>query len=134
MSIRQRRRNRHRVKAVHRLQAPRPYITLNIDVSKINEAIAQVKKQMSRLALVIAQPEFQTMVSQSCQKIADGLSPQVIRGMISVQRTVQDSDIFVDEDACLGDPSCKFNARSPEARLAVAALQLRRRQSRQQKN
>ncbi|MBN3993824.1 MAG: hypothetical protein HWQ36_25920 [Nostoc sp. NMS2] len=109
-SIRQRRRNRHRVKAVQK-RVKRPItLVLNIDVTKINAIFAQTKDVMMRLAGI------QEIAAEALQIFAL-IPPNVIRGMISVQQTravVQEIEVDY-----LGDPSCKFNARSPFMQCAV---------------
>jgi hypothetical protein len=108
-SIRQRRRNRHRVKAARKRVKPL-VLTININVTKVNALFAKTKDAMMRLAGI------QEIAAEALQRFAL-ISPDIIRGMISVQQTravVQEVEVNY-----LGDPSCKFNARSPYFQCAV---------------
>ncbi|WP_242049225.1 DUF6464 family protein [Aulosira sp. FACHB-615] len=117
-TIRQRRRNRHKLKSTRRRQiTPRPYITLNIDISGLDEAFRQFKDTVTRLSETLAQPETQARISEAWQSLMN-ISPRVLRGMISVQRAYSRIEFTVDE-ACLGNSSCKFNTRSPYMQCAV---------------
>lgn len=109
-SIRQRRRNRHGVEAT-RKRIKRPIkLTLNIDVIKVNALFANTKDAIMRLS------EIQEIVAEALQTFAL-IQPNAIRGMINIQQArfvVQEVDVDY-----LGDPSCKFNARSPLLQCAV---------------
>ncbi|MHC5610564.1 MAG: DUF6464 family protein [Nostoc sp.] len=108
-SIRQSRRNRHRLKASQN-RTRRPILVLNIDVTKINAIFAQTKDAMLRLTGI------QEIVAETLQRFAV-IPPHIIREMISVQQTravLQEVEVDF-----LGDPSCKFNARSPLIQCAV---------------
>lgn len=117
-SIRQRRRNRHKVKMARRQASRRLYLTLNIDVSRVNAAFAQAKAAMAKLFEGMGRPEFQKMINEVRQNLVASFSPDVIRGMISTQKSAQNHlyDAWRYQEAyhytTLGDPSCRFNARS----------------------
>ena len=79
-SIRQRRRNRHRVKASRNRAFSPITLILNIDVTKINAMFAQTKDAMIRLAGI------QEIAAEALQRFAL-IPPHIFRGMISVQQT-----------------------------------------------
>ena len=110
-SIRQRRRNRHRVKAA-RKQVERPIVLiLNIDVAKVNASFAQMKDALPSLsgtgdiaAKILELPRIDSIIAKSLEAFASLAPP-----FISVEETRD----------YLGDPSCKFNARSRTLQCAV---------------
>ena len=119
-SIRQRRRNRHRAKSVSpRVERPIVLI-LNIDVAKVNKALNQVSDAMARWRIP---PEFQKIAAELAKVAFPPLN--VIQEVISTQRSAQNHlyDAWRYQEACrhktLGDPSCKFNARSQYIQCAV---------------
>lgn len=132
--IRQRRRNRHKAKAVKRQQhqSLRLYFTLGIDTSRVNKAFAQVQNAMDMLSETMSSPEFQMMMNKAWQAFAS-IPSQTFRARTVIARTgiaVNQSDIDETQSiptevvrhikgGYLGDPSCKFNARSPLLQCAV---------------
>lgn len=112
-SIRQRRRNRHKVKAARSQIFPGFTFTLNIDISKVNKALAQAKNAIAQLNITIA-PEFQKKAAELV-KLAF-FPPNFIRDTISLERTRIAAQEEIDY---LGDINCKFNARSPHLQCAV---------------
>ncbi|MBW4675956.1 MAG: hypothetical protein KME52_18615 [Desmonostoc geniculatum HA4340-LM1] len=151
-SIRQRRRNRHKLKAARR-EAKKPLVlTFSIDLTSVNEVFVQAKNTMAKLSETMAQPEFQESVNRAWQELArlvplriselvdtgtlaDSFNFESAREKLVADREAEllhqyeltyhryqvgllreDEDV---EDDCLGDASCKFNARSPHVQCAV---------------
>ncbi|PHJ59584.1 hypothetical protein VF14_08920 [Nostoc linckia z18] len=145
ISIRQRRRNRHKIKAVRRQPTIKTVCTgFTIELTGVSEAFAQMNNTIAKLSETMARPEVQEGIRKMWQDFARlvpvGISQLglldtgSLRPSFNFESTkkklvaVQEAELLrqyelychryqvdlirVDtEDDCLGDPSCKFNAR-----------------------
>ncbi|MCC5644775.1 DUF6464 family protein [Nostoc sp. CHAB 5824] len=151
ISIRQRRRNRHRAKAAQK-GANKPLLlqlTLGIDFTKVDEAFVRAKNAMTKLSETMALPEFQKSVNDAWQNLVRlvplGISQleltdtgtlrkafnfEPAKAMLVADREAELLRQYelahhrhqldqIQEDDCLGNPSCNFNARSPHLQCTV---------------
>ncbi|MBH8566727.1 hypothetical protein I8748_32025 [Nostoc sp. CENA67] len=97
-------------------------------VSGIAKLVAAQEAELFRqYELNLQQYQLDQIEVQVAPEDIGNLNP--FRQIVSAQRTartrlqqcqaVQHSDIYVDDDVCLGDSSCRFNARSPHVQCAV---------------
>ncbi|MDM9583120.1 DUF6464 family protein [Nostoc sp. GT001] len=151
-SIRQRRRNRHKLKAVRRQPTTKTACTgFIIKLTGVSEAFAQANKAMAKLSETMARPEIQGGMRKMWQDFAR-LAPGIRQLGLADTGTLRPSfnfeaaraKLITDreaellrqydlncyrhrleqiqvgaEDDWLGDPSCKFNARSCHVQCAI---------------
>lgn len=79
--------------------------------------MAQVKAELNRVYEIASRSEIRAIINKALRDIEVITLPN-FRELVSVQR----SGLVVlqaETVGCLGDPSCKFNARSPYVQCAV---------------
>ncbi|MCC5636311.1 DUF6464 family protein [Nostoc sp. CHAB 5844] len=117
MNSRQRRKSRRELARNHQNLPKRPFITINVDASRVGYAMSQVKAELNRAYKTASRTEIRATISKALQDI-ETIVLSNFRELVSVQRN-SSAVCPADTVGCLGDHKCKFNARSPILQCAV---------------